>query len=107
MKTTKSVIGSLTYASINSHNLIELSRRDDLESLGYMMLYLYKGDLEWQQIGDIKKILNMKQKITQNENIPEILRNYLKYVRCLEFEETPNYILLTDMFKREIDYNKK
>jgi serine/threonine protein kinase len=106
MKSTKSIIGSLTYASINSHNLTELSRRDDLESLGYMLLYLYKGDLEWQQIGDTKKILNMKQKITQNENIPEILCNYLKYVRCLEFEETPNYILLTDMFKREIDVKK-
>ena len=106
MKNSKSVIGSLTYASINSHNLIELSRRDDLESFGYMLLYLYKGHLEWQQIGDTKKILDMKQKITQNENIPEILRDYLKYVRCLEFEEIPNYILLTDMFKREI-YVKK
>jgi len=102
MKSTKNVIGSLTYASINSHNLIELSRRDDLESLGYMLLYLYKGELEWQKTEDIKKITNMKQKIIQNENIPEILCNYLKYVRSLEFEETPNYISLTDMFKREI-----
>ena len=48
----------------------------------------------------------MKQKIIQNENIHEILCDYLKYVRCLEFEETPNYILLTDMFKREIDVKK-
>ena len=54
-----------------------------------------------------KKILNMKQKIIQNENIPKILCNYLKYVRGLEFEETPDYILLSDMFKREIiDTNK-
>ena len=105
-KKTFSLIGSKNYASINAHEYNELSRRDDLESLGYMLLYLYKGELEWQQIGDTKKILNMKQKITQNENIPEILRNYLKYVRCLEFEETPNYILLTDMFKREIDVKK-
>jgi len=107
MKRTNSLIGSLTYASINSHNLLELSRRDDLESLGYMLLYLYKGSLEWQKIEDITKIMSMKQKIIQNENIPEILRNYLKYVRCLEFEETPNYFLLTDMFKREINGENK
>ena len=107
MKSTKSVIGSLTYASINAHNFIELSRRDDLESLGYMLIYFFKGELEWQKIEDTKKILNMKQKIIQNENIPKILCNYLKYVRGLEFEETPDYILLSDMFKREIiDTNK-
>ena len=107
MKSTKSVIGSLTYSSINAHNFIELSRRDDLESLGYMLIYFFKGELEWQKIEDTKKILNMKQKIIQNENIPKILCNYLKYVRGLEFEETPDYILLSDMFKREIiDTNK-
>jgi len=107
MKNTKSVIGSLTYASINAHNLIELTRRDDLESVGYMLIYFLKGELEWQKIEDTKKILNMKQKIIQNENIPKILCSYLKYIRGLEFEETPNYILLTDIFKREIiDINK-
>lgn len=107
MKNTKSVIGSLTYASVNAHNLIELSRRDDLESLGYMLIYFLKGELEWQKIEDTKNILNMKQKIIQNKNIPEILYNYFKYIRGLDFEETPDYILLTDMFKREIiDINK-
>jgi len=102
-KRLNSIVGSLTYASINAHNLIELSRRDDLESLGYMLIYLYKGELEWKQIEDIKKIINMKENIIYSENIPIILRDYLKYARGLKFEETPNYILIIDMFKREIN----
>ena len=103
IKKTNSLIGSLTYTSLNSHNYLELSRRDDLESLGYMLIYLYKGHLEWQKMEDTKLIINTKQKILYDKEIPIVLCNYLKYVRGLEFQETPNYILLSDMFKREIE----
>ncbi len=102
MKSTNSIIGSLTYASINSHNLLELSRRDDLESLGYMLIYFYKDKLEWQIIEDSKKIMSMKQNIINDESIPKILRDYLKYIRCLEFEEIPNYNFLLHAYQSEI-----
>lgn len=101
---TKSLIGSQMYASINAHNLMELSRRDDLESLGYMLLYFYLGSLSWQT--DTKtdfEIVKAKQDIINETNIPIILINYMKYVRSLEFEEKPNYYLLSDNFKREIE----
>ena len=100
---TKSLIGSQMYASINAHNLTELSRRDDLESLGYMLLYFYLGSLSWQT--DKKtdfEIVNAKQEIINETNIPIILINYMKYVRSLNFEEKPNYYLLSDIFKSEI-----
>ena len=45
----------------------------------------------------------MKATIVENKSVPEILIQFLKQVRSLEFEEKPNYIILTDMFKREID----
>ena len=97
-----SLIGSLTYASINAHNFIELSRRDDLESLGYMLIYFFKGELEWQKTEDIKTIINMKENIFEDKCVPEILKYYLKHVRGLAFEQTPNYIFIENMFKREI-----
>jgi serine/threonine protein kinase len=97
-----SLIGSLTYASINAHNFIELSRRDDLESLGYMLIYFFKGELEWQKITDIKTIINMKEDIFEDKCVPEILKYYLRHVRGLAFEQIPNYIFIENMFKREI-----
>ena len=109
-KNTNSLIGSLTYASINAHNFNELSRRDDLESLGYIVMYLYFGKLEWQQekndndiINTPNNIKNLKSKIIYNTKMPTILIEYMKSVRSLEFEEKPNYSILADMFKRAIE----
>lgn len=105
LKKTHNVIGSLTYASINSHNCIELSRRDDLESLAYVLLYLYFGGLKWQVESNNNVIKNMKNNIIQDQHVPNILTDFLKNVRALEFEEKPNYSILMDMFKREITFN--
>ena len=106
MKKVQSLIGSPTYVSINGHNYNELSRRDDLESLGYMMLYLYYGKLPWQNIENPKKnnetIKNMKIKILENKNIIEIFKDYLMYVRSLEFEDNPDYLDLSEVLKREM-----
>ena len=103
IKKTKGIIGSKNYMSVNSHNCIELSRRDDLETIGYMLLYLYNGSLPWNNESDDTKILLMKQNILNDDNIPEIIINYIKQVKSLEFEEKPNYNLIIDEFKREID----
>ena len=109
IKKTKNLIGSLTYASINTHNCIELSRRDDMESLGYMLAYFYLGKLPWQELSSENNdnIKNLKQDIVNNDKLPKILVNYIKYVRCLEYEETPNYFLIVDNFKRELEILKK
>ena len=49
-KTKKAVIGTARFASVNAHKGHELSRRDDLEALGYMILYFYVGRLPWEDI---------------------------------------------------------
>lgn len=110
MKKTRSVIGSQTYVSINGHNFKELSRRDDLESLGYVLLYLYFGKLDWQYIeGSFEDKNNLsktlKEQIFEYVLMPIVLLDYMKYVRNMMFEETPNYNLLIDNFKREISKN--
>jgi serine/threonine protein kinase len=108
MKKTNSIIGSQTYASINSHRFNELTRRDDLESIGYMLIYLHLGKLEWQDTELLvfeeknKFIINQKENISENKNIPDVLNNYLIYVKNLEFEETPNYFFILNEFMTKL-----
>jgi serine/threonine protein kinase len=103
----KSIVGTARYSSINSHLGIELSRRDDLESLGYMLVYFLKGKLPWQGIPADNKtdkyamIGKMKQECTLSElctGVPDVFKDYLSYVRSLEFKEKPNYKYLHDLF---------
>ena len=105
MKQTSSLIGTPTYASINAHNFMELSRRDDLESLGYMLIYFYLGELEWQKIDSTNHdlIKEMKTNVIYNTKIPPILIEYIKFVRSIEFEENPYYHTIFELFKREIE----
>ena len=111
-KQTHNLIGSNTYASINAHNFRELSRRDDLESLGYMLIYFYLGSLAWQQqqeeiLNTKERIVYLKQFITETTQLPEVLSVYMKYVRNLAFEETPDYTFIINMFKRELEIIQK
>jgi casein kinase I family protein HRR25 len=110
-KRSKNLIGSNTYASINAHNFLELSRRDDLESLGYMLIYFYLGTLPWQSITNIEnlndKIKCSKICILENSNLPEVFHFYMNFVKKLSFEETPNYNIIVDRFKRELEIMQK
>ena len=64
-----------------------------MESLGYMLAFFYLGTLPWQEMvsENIDIIKNLKQDIVINSKLPQILVNYIKYVRSLKYEETPNY----------------
>jgi serine/threonine protein kinase len=107
VKKTTGLIGSLTYASLNSHNYTELSFQDDLESLGYMLIYFYQGFLDWQKTEDVKLIIQMKQHIVDNNKIPIVLRDFLRSVRLLGFKEMPDYNSLISLLKREIEKMEK
>lgn len=105
MNKTNSLIGSYTYASINSHKYIELSRRDDLESLGYMLIYFYMGKLDWQNINHstkINEIINLKERICLNNSIPKVFLDYMSYVKSLKFEETPDYNTIINILQIEL-----
>ena len=111
LKKMYNLIGSKTYASINAHNFLELSRRDDMESLGYMLVYLYSGSLPWQDMSQINnmnddlnnKIKELKISLIDDMNILKVFLDYIKYVRGLDFYETPNYnYIIHELFEREI-----
>lgn len=92
------LIGSINYASLNVHDSIEPSRRDDLESVIYILIYLYFGKLEWGHIMSIATVYEMKKNVINDENIPQCFRNMLMYIRTLEFNERPNYFYLMNFF---------
>jgi len=107
IKKNHSIIGSLNYASIMSHNCFELSRRDDLESLSYILFYLYDGSLPWNNISDVNDIIKLKTEMINSNRYPQVLMDFYKYIRSMEFEEKPHYLLIIDSFKREIEYLSK
>jgi serine/threonine protein kinase len=102
IKKTNNIIGTNNFASINAHEYNELSRRDDLESLGYMLVYFYLGNLPWKDYSNNEMIKILKYNIVNDESIPKIILKYFEIIRCLEFKEPPNYELLINIFKNEL-----
>ena len=113
-RNTKSFTGTYRFCSMRNHKCIEQSRRDDLESLGYMILFLFKGELPWQNIQndnkDIRSNLIFKKKNKTAledicEDAPDMMIDYIRYCRLLKYEEVPNYNKLRKMFTDEMDKN--
>lgn len=104
----KPFIGTTRYASVNSHKGIELTRRDDLESLGYMLLFFANGSLPWQNLkcqGKEKnmKVGEMKERITNPElckGLPKEFWEYFNYVKNMAFKKEPDYQYLKGLFQR-------
>lgn len=100
--------GTARYMSINAHLGREQSRRDDLEALGYVLLYFAFGRLPWQGINaaaneKTHQIGKRKLAIPFGElckGLPNGFTKYFQYVRDLGFEDTPDYIYLQDLFSR-------
>jgi len=97
----KQLIGTPNFVSINMHNGIEPSRRDDLESVGYIMINLFYRDDEIQ-MKHMSEIIAFKMNICSTDSpeqekklgfqlVPQIIKDYLNYCKQLKFEQTPNY----------------
>lgn len=111
-KKNKALTGTARYTSVNSHLGIEQSRRDDLESLGYMVMYFARGSLPWQGLKAATKEQKYERiserKISTSieslcKGFPKQFVTYFQYVRTLRFEELPDYAFMRTLFREVMD----
>ena len=104
---SKNLIGTARYASINALNGLTQSRRDDLEAIGYVLMYFLRGRLPWQGIPvrnkeeRYRKIMEKKMATSAEElcqGFPNEFTNYINYTRNLQYEQDPDYSFLKSLF---------
>ena len=110
--TGKHLVGTARYCGRNAHRGYEQGRRDDIESIGYVLMYFLLGVLPWQGL-KAKKNEDQFEKIAQKKYTtsfeeltlgqPEEFLNYFKHVDRLQFEDQPNYVYLIGLFQSVID----
>jgi len=108
-RTGKHLTGTPRYASIKNHRGCEQSRRDDLEALGYILVYFLKGELPWQNIkGKSKRVRYNKMmeskrdalhRTSLSEGLPVEFETYFQYVGDLGFSDRPDYRYMRRLFQ--------
>lgn len=105
-----SFVGTERYASVNTHLGIHPTRRDDLESLGYVLVFFLKGSLPWQSQrrktansrNAFKTVLEVKMETSAEilcNGLPSEFVGYVNYTRCLKFGDNPDYAYLRKLFQ--------
>lgn len=98
--------GTARFSSLNVHFGVENTRRDDMESLVYVLLYFLRGSLPWQHIHDTTKerelaLLNIKKKTSTKSlcsGFPSEFGQFLEYTRSLNFSDSPDYAFIRCLF---------
>ena len=105
----KDVTGTPIYVSVNTHLGIEQTRRDDIEAIGYMMIYLMKGYLPWQNVpndnpkkkNDAIKNSKIRTKLpVLCEGLPNECIDFIQYARNMRFDDKPDYKYLRHLLKK-------
>lgn len=111
-KEGKTLTGTARYVSVFTHLGMEQSRRDDLESVAYMLIYFSRGSLPWQGFKGADRqekydrISEKKMSLTPESLCkfqPTPLLEFLAYARSLEFDQTPDYNLCRSFFQKYME----
>ncbi len=103
----KNLTGTARYASINTHLGQEQSRRDDLETIGHVLLYFLRGSLPWQGLpgrSKNEKYHNIKKKKVETsldelcKNLAPEFKQFMEYCRKLSFTDDPDYTYIIKLF---------
>ena len=112
---TNKIVGTERYGSVDALRGLRQGRKDDLESLCYMLIYFFLGKLPWQDIkaeteGEkYKKLLNEKKKFNienYKDTIPKEFRTIFKLVKNLKFDEQPKYSLYIRLLQKIREENQ-
>jgi len=102
----RKITGTARYVSPNVHSGLSPSRRDDIESIGYLLIYLLSGSLPWQKIKHVDKskkyeiIGDFKNSRTLFEHFPDVPTEFitmLTYCRRMTYDEDPDYDYLKNI----------
>ena len=108
------LVGTARYSSVPTHNFLEQSRRDDLESLAYTLIYLSLGKLPWMRVPGLTKnekyhnikLAKEKTRVSKlTRETPKGFKPFLKYVKRLEFNDKPDYTLIESFFMETVEKN--
>jgi len=104
----KSFAGTPGYASVNTHLGMEQTQRDDLESIGYVLLYFSRGHLPWHGVQGktpeetfdliMEKKLSLPAEVLC-QDLPSEFVTYFNYCRGLNLGEHPDYSFLRDLLQ--------
>ena len=97
MKTNERLIGTPRYMSVNMQQGVTASRRDDLESLGYILIFLQKGELPWQSSGEMAPAIKQTFGWAYANNIAGEFILFNHYCRALPFHSKPSYEYLRNL----------
>ena len=111
-KNERPITGTIRYISINTHKGYEQSRRDDLESACYIILYFLNGKLNWDGIKcktkeeKIQKIMEKKEEFKNNKEYKKLSQsfcNIFEYVYNINFDEKPNYEYIFGLINKDLE----
>ena len=107
-KENKDYLGNRDFISIKTHSGVQISRRDDIESLGYNLVYFMKGELPWSKLRKSEYIKSKKIETSLDElceGLPEEFKEFIKYARNMEFTEEPDYEYLKNLLLKTAKKN--